>query len=252
MSGHSKWNTIKRKKGANDAARAKVFGKLIRVIEVAAREGGSDLDANFTLADAVQKAKDNSVPKDTIERAVKRGAGEGDAGETFQQIVYEGYGPQGIAVLMECLTENRNRTSADVRHSLTRNGGQMADPGSVSYLFSRRGQVIVKAEDEDEVMMAGLDAGLEDVETGGDEGTFIAWCAPSDRRGLRAALEAAGITVVDADSPMIPSVNVEITDEAAARKVMKLMEALEDNDDVQNVYANFDIPEAVMEAAMAD
>jgi YebC/PmpR family DNA-binding regulatory protein len=247
MSGHSKWSTIKRKKGAADAKRGKLFARLIRAIEIAAREGGSDLDANPSLSDAVQRAKDDSVPKDTIERAVRRGAGELE-GVAYDAVQYEGYAPGGVAVLVDCLTDNRNRTAADVRSVFTKHGGSLAEPGSVGYLFTRRGQVVVPADGatEDDLLVAGLDAGLEDVEDQGDQ--YVAWCAPTDVRGLRAAFEDKGLKVEEAASTMVASSNVPVTDEATARKVLRLLDAIDDLDDVQDLYSNLDVPDELMDA----
>jgi YebC/PmpR family DNA-binding regulatory protein len=244
MSGHSKWSTIKHQKGAKDAKRGKLFAKLIRAIEVAARTGGANPDGNATLADAIQKARDNSVPNDTIERAVKRGAGE-TAGQQLDLVTYEGYAPGGVAVLVEALTDNRNRTAADIRHVFTRGGGNIADAGSVAYLFSRRGQLVVPGDgvDEDRVMEVALDAGAEDVEPG--EGGFTVTTAPGDLRAVRAAFDQAGIAYDAAEVTMVPSMSVPLERDAAIR-VLRLLDALEDLDDVQDVYANFDIPDDVM------
>jgi YebC/PmpR family DNA-binding regulatory protein len=244
MSGHSKWSTIKHQKGAKDAKRGKLFAKLIRAIEVAARSGGANPDGNATLADAIQKAKDNSVPNDTIDRAVKRGAGE-VGGQQLDLVTYEGYAPGGVAVLVEALTDNRNRTAADIRHVFTRGGGSIADAGSVAYLFSRRGQLVVPADgaDEDRVMEVALDAGAEDVEPG--EGGFTVTTAPGDLRAVRAAFDQAGIAYDAAEVTMVPSMSVPLERDAAVR-VLRLLDALEDLDDVQDVYANFDIPDDVM------
>ena len=232
MSGHSKWATIKRKKAANDAARGKLFAKLIRAIEVAAREGDPDPESNATLADAIQKAKDNSVPKDTIERAVKRGAGDLE-GVKYEPAQYEGYAAGGVAVLVDCLTDNRNRTASDVRQAFTKIGGNLADPGSVAYLFTRRGQVVVAADgaSEDDIMLAGLDAGLEDVEDQGEQ--YVAWCDPSNVRALRKALEQGGLTVRDSGSTMVPATSIPVSDPSDAKKVLRLLDLLDDNDDVQ-------------------
>jgi transcriptional/translational regulatory protein YebC/TACO1 len=221
MSGHSKWSTIKHQKGAKDARRGKLFAKLIRAIEVAAREGGSNPEGNPTLADAIQKAKDNSVPNDTIDRAV------------------------GVAIMVEALTDNRNRTAADIRHVVTKGGGSLADAGSVAYLFSRRGQLVVLADgvDEDRVMEVALEAGAEDIEAG-DEG-FTVTTAPGDLRAVRAAFDAAGIPYASAEVTMVPSMSVPLDRDIAVR-VLRLLDALEDLDDVQDVYANFDIPDEVM------
>jgi len=244
MSGHSKWSTIKHQKGAKDAKRGKLFAKLIRAIEIAARAGGANPDGNPTLADAIQKAKDNSVPNDTIDRAVKRGAGELE-GQQLDLVTYEGYAPGGVAVLVEALTDNRNRTAADIRHVFTRGGGNIADAGSVAYLFNRRGQLVVPGDgaDEDQVMEVALEAGAEDVEPG--EGGFTVTTAPGDLRAVRAAFDQAGIAYDAAEVTMVPSMSVPLERDAAVR-VLRLLDALEDLDDVQDVYANFDIPDEVM------
>ncbi|MFD9738080.1 YebC/PmpR family DNA-binding transcriptional regulator [Umezawaea sp. NPDC059074] len=245
MSGHSKWATTKHKKAAIDAKRGKLFAKLIKNIEVAARTGGSDLDGNPTLYDAVQKARKNSVPVDNIERARKRGGGEEAGGADWQTIMYEGYGPNGVAVLIECLTDNRNRAAGEVRTAMTRNGGSMADPGSVAYMFSRKGVVILPKNDlsEDDVLMAVLDAGAEEVNDLGD--TFEVVSEATDLVGVRTALQDAGYDYDSADSNFLPSVTVELEAEGA-RKIFKLIDALEDCDDVQNVFANFDVSDEVM------
>jgi YebC/PmpR family DNA-binding regulatory protein len=244
MSGHSKWSTIKHQKGAKDAKRGRVFAKLIRAIEVAARAGGANPDGNATLADAIQKAKDNSVPNDTIDRAVKRGAGE-LGGQQLDLVTYEGYAPGGVAVLVEALTDNRNRTAADIRHVFTRGGGSIADAGSVAYLFNRRGQLVVPGDgvDEDRVMEVALEAGAEDVEPGEDG--FTVTTAPGDLRAVRAAFDRAGIPYDAAQVTMVPSVSVPLEREGAVR-VLRLLDALDDLDDVQDVFANFDIPDDVM------
>jgi YebC/PmpR family DNA-binding regulatory protein len=244
MSGHSKWSTIKHQKGAKDAKRGKLFAKLIRAIEVAARTGGGNPEGNATLADAIQKAKDNSVPNDTIDRAVKRGAGEA-GGQQLDLVTYEGYAPGGVAVLVEALTDNRNRTAADIRHVFTRGGGSIADAGSVAYLFTRRGQLVVPGDgvDEDQVMEVALEAGAEDVEPG--EAGFTVTTAPGDLRAVRAAFDQAGIAYDAAEVTMVPSMSVPLERDAAVR-VLRLLDALEDLDDVQDVYANFDIPDDVM------
>jgi YebC/PmpR family DNA-binding regulatory protein len=244
MSGHSKWSTIKHQKGAKDAKRGKLFAKLIRAIEIAARTGGANPDGNPTLADAIQKAKDNSVPNDTIDRAVKRGAGELE-GQQLDLVTYEGYAPGGVAVLVEALTDNRNRTAADIRHVFTRGGGSIADAGSVAYLFNRRGQLVVPGDgaDEDRVMEVALEAGAEDVEPG--EGGFTVTTAPGDLRTVRAAFDQAGIAYDSAEVTMVPSMSVPLERDAAVR-VLRLLDALEDLDDVQDVFANFDIPDEIM------
>ncbi len=247
MSGHSKWATTKHKKAVIDAKRGKLFAKLIKNIEVAARQGGPDAAANPTLFDAIQKAKKSSVPNDNIDRAVKRGSGAEAGGSTYETITYEGYGPLGVAVLVECLTDNRNRAASEVRLAMTRNGGSMADPGSVSYLFSRRGVVIVSKTDADEeaVLDAVLDAGAEEVN---DLGTVLeVVCDASDVVQVRTALQRAGIDYDSAEATFLPSVTVAL-DEDGARRVLKLVDALEDSDEVQNVFANFDISDEIMAA----
>jgi YebC/PmpR family DNA-binding regulatory protein len=247
MSGHSKWATTKHKKAVVDAKRGKMFAKLIKNIEVAARTGGGDPNGNPTLYDAIQKARKTSVPLDNIERAVKRGSGAEAGGADWQTIMYEGYGPSGVAVLIECLTDNRNRAAGEVRIAMTRNGGNMADPGSVAYLFSRKGVVIVPKKDvtEDDVLAAVLEAGAEEVNDLGDE--FEVICEATDLVPVRTALQDAGIDYDSADSSFLPSVQVPL-DEEGARKVFKLIDALEDSDDVQNVYANFEVSDDVLAA----
>ncbi|HVQ17605.1 MAG TPA: YebC/PmpR family DNA-binding transcriptional regulator [Actinomycetes bacterium] len=251
MSGHSKWATTKHKKAVVDARRGKLFAKLIKNIEVAARTGGADLAGNPTLYDAVQKAKKSSVPNDNIDRAVKRGSGAEAGGADWQTIMYEGYGPNGVAVLVECLTDNRNRAASEVRVAMTRNGGSMADPGSVSYLFSRKGVVIVpKAANggkptEDDVLAAVLEAGVEEVNDLGE--AFEVVSEPTDLVPVRIALQDAGIDYESAEASFVPSVTVPL-DEGGASKVFRLLEALDDSDDVQNVWANFDVSDEVMEA----
>ena len=244
MSGHSKWATIKHQKGAKDARRGKLFAKLIRGIEVAARTGGASPEGNPTLADAIQKAKDNSVPNDTIERAIKRGSGELE-GQQLELVTYEGYGPGGVAMLVEALTDNRNRTASAVRHAFAKAGGNMAEAGSVAYLFNRKGQVVIPAEgvDEDRVMEVALEAGAEDVESGEDG--FVVTTAPGDLREVRAAFERAGIAYQSAEVTMVPTVSVPLDREGAV-KVLRLLDAIEDLDDTQDVYANLDIPAEVM------
>jgi len=248
VSGHSKWATTKHKKAVVDARRGAAFAKLIKNIEVAARTGGGDLAGNPTLYDAVQKAKKSSVPNDNIDRAVKRGSGVEAGGADYQNIMYEGYGPNGVAVLIECLTDNRNRAASEVRIALTRNGGSMADPGSVSYLFNRKGVVIVSKADgmgEDDVLMAVLDAGAEEVNDLGEAYEVVS--EATDLVAVRTALQAAGIDYDSADASFIPSVYVPL-DEDGARKVFRLIEALEDSDDVQNVWANYDVSDEIMES----
>jgi YebC/PmpR family DNA-binding regulatory protein len=249
VSGHSKWATIKHKKGAQDKARGKLFAKLIRQVEVAAREGGSDMTSNATLRTMFQKARDASVPMDTIERAVKRGTGELE-GVRYEAINYEGYAPSGVAVIVECLSDNRNRTGADIRNVFSKNGGSMAEPGAVSWQFHRKGVVILpKTVSEDDLMLVALDAGAEDLEDQGD--TWQLTCDPSDLTALRAALEDAGIKFDSADVTMLATNVVPLSSEGDARNVLRLIDALEDHDDVQNVYANFDIPDAVLETVEA-
>jgi YebC/PmpR family DNA-binding regulatory protein len=247
MSGHSKWATTKHKKAVIDAKRGKLFAKLIKNIEVAARQGGGDPAGNPTLYDAIQKARKSSVPLDNIERAVKRGSGAEAGGSDWQTIMYEGYGPNGVAVLVECLTDNRNRAAGEVRVAMTRNGGSMADPGSVSYMFNRKGVIIVPKADgltEDDLLMAVLDAGAEEVNDLGDSFEIVS--EASDVVEVRTALQGADIDYDSAEATFLPSVTVEL-DEDGATKVFRLIEALEDSDDVQNVYANFDVSDDVME-----
>jgi YebC/PmpR family DNA-binding regulatory protein len=246
MSGHSKWATTKHKKAVVDAKRGKLFAKLIKNIEVAARTGGGDPDGNPTLFDAIQKARRTSVPTDNIERAVKRGSGVDAGGVDYQTIMYEGYGPGGVALLIECLTDNRNRAASDVRTAMTRNGGTMADPGSVSFLFSRKGLVIVPQQEsisEDDVLAAVLDAGAEEVNDLGE--SFEVVSEATDLIAVRTALQHAGIDYDSADASFLPSASTAL-DADTARKVFKLIDALEDCDDVQNVYANFDVPDDVL------
>jgi YebC/PmpR family DNA-binding regulatory protein len=249
MSGHSKWATTKHKKAVVDARRGKLFAKLIKNVEVAARTGGGDVAGNPTLADAIAKAKSNSVPNDNIDRAVRRGSGVDAGGADYEAVTYEGYGPGGVAVLVECLTDNRNRAATEVRTALSRNGGSLADPGSVAYLFSRKGVVLVSKESgstEDDVLGAVLDAGADEVNDLGDELEVI--CEAADLPAVRSALEAASIPIESADSAFLPSVSVPLDDETG-RKVLRLVDALEDSDDVQNVWANFDVSDDVLESA---
>ncbi|GLY96015.1 YebC/PmpR family DNA-binding transcriptional regulator [Actinoplanes sp. NBRC 103695] len=245
MSGHSKWATTKHKKAVIDAKRGKMFAKLIKNVEVAARVGGGDPSGNPTLYDAIQKAKKSSVPNDNIANAVKRGSGLEAGGADWQTIMYEGYGPNGVALLIECLTDNRNRAATEVRTALTRNGGTFADAGSVSYLFNRKGVIIVPKGEltEDDVMMAVLEAGAEEINDLGD--SFEVVSEPTDLVAVRTALQDAGIDYDSAESSLVPTMTVEV-DEEAARKVLKLIDVLEDSDDVQNIYANFDVPDDVM------
>ncbi|MFB7516631.1 YebC/PmpR family DNA-binding transcriptional regulator [Streptomyces sp. NPDC056144] len=245
MSGHSKWATTKHKKAVIDAKRGKLFAKLIKNIEVAARTGGADLEGNPTLFDAVQKAKKQSVPNKNIDSALKRGAGLEAGGADYDTIMYEGYGPNGVAVLIECLTDNRNRAASDVRVAMTRNGGSMADPGSVSYLFNRKGVVVIpKGElSEDDVLEIVLDAGAEEVNDLGESFEIIS--EATDLVAVRTAIQGAGIDYDSAESSFVPTMQVEL-DEEGARKMFKLIDALEDSDDVQNVFANFDVSDEVM------
>ena len=254
MSGHSKWATTKHKKAAIDAKRGKLFAKLIKNIEVAARTGGGDPTGNPTLYDAIQKAKKTSVPNDNIDRAVKRGSGAEAGGADWQTIMYEGYGPGGVAFLVECLTDNKNRAAMEVRTALTRSGGSLADPGSVSYLFSRKGVVLLNNQQdgrelgEDDVLDAVLDAGAEEVNDNGD--TWEVVTDPSDLVTVRSALQSAGIDYDSADMSFVPSTQIEL-DVDGAKRVFKLIDALEDSDDVQNVYANYDVSDDVLEAVDA-
>ncbi len=249
MSGHSKWATTKHKKAIIDSRRAKMFAKLIKGIEVAARTGGADISGNPTLYDAITKAKKSSVPSDNIDRAIKRGAGLESGGADWQTIMYEGYGPGGVALLIECLSDNRNRAASEVRVAVTRNGGNMADPGSVSYLFSRKGVVIVKKEQagkvltEDAVLEAVLEAGAEEVNDLGD--SFEILSDPSDLVSVRSALQAQALDYESADTSFLPSMSIPLDGESA-KKVFSLIEAIEDLDDVQNVYGNFDVSDEVM------
>ena len=248
MSGHSKWSTIKHKKGAADAKRGKLFSKLSRAIMVAAKEGGPDPGSNLALQNAIEKARSYSMPKDNIERAIAKGAGEGADGASFETVVYEGYGPEGVAVIVEALTDNRNRTASDVRHLFSKHGGNLGATGAVAWQFERRGVVLVDADgvDEDELMLAAADAGAEDVELDGT--TFVVSAAPEDLSAVRQALESAGYALESAGLSMVPKTTVAIADESTAKQVVRLVEGLEENDDVQDVYANFDIPETVLEA----
>jgi YebC/PmpR family DNA-binding regulatory protein len=248
LSGHSKWSSIKHKKGAADAKRGKLFSKLSRAIIVAAKEGGGDPGANLALQNAIEKARSYSMPKDNIERAIAKGAGEGADGAAFETVVYEGYGPEGVAVIVEALTDNRNRTASDVRHAFTKHGGSLGTTGAVAWQFDRRGVVVVGAEgvDEDELFLAAADAGADDLERDGD--VFQVTSAPESLSAVREAIESAGFGVDSAELSLLPKTTVAVEDESAAKRVLRLIEALEDNDDVQDVYANFDIPDGVLEA----
>ena len=246
MSGHSKWATTKHQKGAKDAARAKVFAKLIRQIEVAAREGGSDMTANASLRTMFTKARDSSVPIDTIERAIKRGSGELE-GVRYESISYEGYAPDGVAVMVECLSDNRNRTGAEIRNLFNKNGGAMAEPGSVSWQFERKGVVAVpRSKDEERILEVAMEVGAEDLAD--EDERWLVTSAPSDMMAVRNALDEAGLEPGPPELTMVPTSTVELTVEAETKRVLRLIEALDDHDDVQNVYANFDIPDELMAA----
>jgi YebC/PmpR family DNA-binding regulatory protein len=251
MSGHSKWSSIKHKKGAADAKRGQLFSKLTRAIIVAAREGGPDPAANLALQNAVDKAREASMPKDNIERAIARGSGGAGAVDAYEHVTYEGYAPGGVSIYVEALTDNRNRTASEVRHLFSKSDGNLAESGAVAWLFERKGVILVDADrvDEDELTLAAADAGAEDVEQDGS--SFRITCAPEDLHAVREALEAAGLPVESVQPTMVAKTTVEIDNEAAARKVLRLIDALEENDDVQDVYANFDIPERVLETVSA-
>jgi YebC/PmpR family DNA-binding regulatory protein len=251
MSGHSKWATTKHKKAATDKARGKLFAKLIRQVEVAAREGGGDPDANPTLRTMFQKAREASVPLDTIERAIKRGTGDLE-GVRYEQVSYEGYAPSGVAVIVECLTDNRNRTGADIRSTFSKNGGSMAEPGAVSWQFERKGIILVPKRSagggevtEDDLMLVALEAGADDISDSGDQWQITT--PPSDLPTVHTAIEEASFAVDSAEVTMISSNIIALSTEADAKKVLHLVDMLEDHDDVQNVYANFDIPDAILE-----
>jgi YebC/PmpR family DNA-binding regulatory protein len=247
VSGHSKWSTIKHKKGAADAKRGKLFTKLSKAIIVAAKEGGPDPAGNLALQNAIEKARSYSMPKDNIERAIARGAGTDADAAAYETVVSEGYGPEGVAVLVEALTDNRNRTASDVRHLFAKHGGNLGTTGAVAWLFERRGVVLVDGgADEDELTLAAADGGADDVERDGS--VYQVSCPPEALAAVREAIEAAGIAVQSAELTMIPKTTVEIAEESTAKQVIRLIEALEDSDDVQDVSANFDIPERVLEA----
>ncbi len=252
MSGHSKWATIKHKKGAADKARGKLFAKLIRQVEVAAREGGGDPDTNPTLRTMFQKAREASVPLDTIERAIKRGTGELE-GVRYEQVAYEGYAPSGVAVIVECLTDNRNRTGADIRSIFSKNGGSMAEPGSVSWQFERKGVMLVPkhggAPSEDDLMLVALDAGAEDITDVGDHWQITT--PPADLPAVRTALDAADVKFDEAEVTLLPTSTVALDNESDAKKVLHVVDLLEEHDDVQNVYANFDIPDSILDLVEA-
>jgi YebC/PmpR family DNA-binding regulatory protein len=248
VSGHSKWSTIKHKKGAADAKRGKLFSKLSRAIIVAAREGGPDPAANLALQNAVEKARSYSMPKDNIERAIAKGSGADAEAANFETVVYEGYGPEGVAVLVEAVTDNRNRTASEVRHQFARHGGNLGSSGAVAWQFERRAVVLVKSEgvDEEELLLTAADAGADDVTPDGD--TVEVSSSPELLAAVRSALEQAGYAIESAELSMVPKTTVAVTDEAVARRIVRLVEGLEESDDVQDVYANFDIPESVLEA----
>jgi YebC/PmpR family DNA-binding regulatory protein len=248
MSGHSKWSSIKHKKGAADAKRGKLFSKLARAIIVAAREGGGDPSANLALQNAIEKARSYTMPKDNIDRAIAKGSGADSDTSQFETVVYEGYGPSGVAVIVESLTDNRNRTAAEVRHTFAKNDGHLGGSGAVLWLFERRGVVLVDAAgaDEDELTLAAAEGGAEDVVLDGS--TFQVTSAPEDLAAVREAVEAAGFTIESAELTMVAKTTVEVADESDAKKILRMIDELEDNDDVQEVFANFDIPERVLEA----
>ena len=247
MAGHSKWAQIKRKKGATDAKRGQLFSKLVRAIIVAARDGGPDPAGNLALQNAIEKAREAAMPKDNIERAIQKGSGTGPDAASYETVTYEGYGPGGVALYLEALTDNRNRTAADVRSAFTKNDGNLGESGSVAWLFERKGVLLVSGDvDEDDLMLAAADAGAEDIER--EESSYRVTCAPEDLHAVRAALEQAGIAIESAEPTMLPKTIVSVEDEAVAKKVVRLMDALEENEDVQAVYSNFDIPERVLEA----
>ncbi|HZP74309.1 MAG TPA: YebC/PmpR family DNA-binding transcriptional regulator [Gaiellaceae bacterium] len=248
MSGHSKWSSIKHKKGAADAKRGALFSKLSKAIIVAAKNGGGDPTNNLALQNAIEKARSYSMPRDNIDRAIAKGSGADADADAFESIVYEGYGPEGIAVIVEALTDNRNRTAADVRHLFAKHGGNLGTAGAVAWQFERRGVVVVPTDgvDADELFLAAADGGAEDIEQDGS--VFQITSAPEELAAVRAAVEEAGFTVDSSELMLIPKTTVSVDDEQKARQVMRLIDALEENDDVQDVYANFDIPEQVLEA----
>ncbi|HEY1737463.1 MAG TPA: YebC/PmpR family DNA-binding transcriptional regulator [Acidimicrobiia bacterium] len=245
MSGHSKWHSIKHKKGAADAARGKLFAVLIRQIEVSARSGGGDPDTNATLRTMIQKARDNSVPVDTIQRAIRRGTGE-EEGVQYEAVNYEGYAPHGVAVYVQCLSDNRNRTGSEIKNIFTKNGGSFAEPGAVAWQFDRRGVVQVPKDgvSEDDLMLLAADAGADDVSDAGDD--WEVTTPATELHAVRTAIEQSGVKVRSSDLTMVPSTTVELADESSAKSVLRLVDALEDHDDVEAVYANFDIPESVL------
>jgi YebC/PmpR family DNA-binding regulatory protein len=248
VSGHSKWSSIKHKKGAADAKRGKLFSKLSRAIIVAAKEGGPDPTGNLALQNAIEKARSYSMPKDNIERAIARGSGADSDAADFETVIYEGYGPNGVAVIVEALTDNRNRTASDVRHVFSKNDGNLGGSGAVAWLFERRGIVLVAADavDEDELTLAAAEGGADDISLDGS--TYQVVSAPESLTSVREALESAGFTVESAELSLVPKTTIEVADESSAKKVLRLIDQLEENDDIQDVYSNFDIPEQVLEA----
>jgi YebC/PmpR family DNA-binding regulatory protein len=247
VSGHSKWSSIKHKKGAADAKRGQLFSKLSRAIIVAAKDGGADPAGNLALQNAIEKARSYSMPKDNIERAIAKGSGADAEASSFETVVYEGYGPDGVAVLVEALTDNRNRTASEVRHAFAKHGGNLGTTGAVAWQFERRGVVLVSADDldEDALVMVAAEGGADDVELDGS--SFVVTSAPESLSALRLALEEAGFAIESVDLAMVPKVTVAVADESTARRIVHLVEELEESDDVQDVYANFDIPESVLE-----
>jgi len=248
VSGHSKWSSIKHKKGAADAKRGQLFSKLSRAIIVAAKEGGPDPEGNLALQNAIEKARSYSMPKDNIERAIAKGSGADADASSYETVVYEGYGPEGVAVLVEAVTDNRNRTASDVRHAFTKHGGNLGTTGAVAWQFERRGVVLVSADgvDEDALVLTAAEAGADDVELDGS--SFVVTSAPESLTPVREALETAGFAVESVELAMVPKTTVAVSDESTARRIMKLVDGLEETEDVQDVYANFDIPEAVLDA----
>jgi len=251
MSGHSKWSSIKHKKGAADAKRGQLFSKLSRAIIVAAKDGGGDPAANLALQNAIEKARSYSMPKDNIERAIAKGSGADAEGSSFETVIYEGYGPEGVAILVEALTDNRNRTASEVRHLFAKHGGNLGTTGAVAWQFERKGVVLLPAAgvDEDDLVLAVADAGAEDVSLDGS--SFVVTSTPEALSAVRAAVETAGLEIESVELAMVPKATVAVDDESTARKLVRLVEGLEEADDVQDVYANFDIPEAVLEAVVA-
>jgi YebC/PmpR family DNA-binding regulatory protein len=251
MSGHSKWSSIKHKKGAADAKRGQLFSKLSRAIIVAAKEGGPDPTGNLALQNAIEKARSYSMPKDNIERAIARGSGADADAQAFETVIYEGYGPSGVAVIVEALTDNRNRTASDVRHAFEKNDGNLGGSGAVTWLFERRGVVLVSGDrvDEDELMLAAAEGGADDVSRDGSSYEIVS--APVRLTSVREALEQAGYTIENAELTLVPKTTVEVADQADAKKVLRLIDQLEESDDVQDVFSNFDIPESVLEAVVS-